>query len=738
MRALLILLFFANTLLAEDLKETQKYAEALFKRRFYKDAIIEFSKSSKSLNPKVRNHSYLRLSNCYEQLKEHQKALDFFLLYRPEASTNKTQVELKKAILYQNAHKDKEAIQILEELSTLRNSKFWLSSQFYLAQSLIRLKETQRASLILEKLSKAPFEDPHKIKLFSLLTLAELNYKNQDFGKAKQTLVSLKNSKNLNKSLKKQCLALLGNTLAQLREYDSALKVFEEALKDFPELQNFSSFSYHYSKSLIETKNVEKARSVLSKNDDRNSYLTAYSFIKEEKWTKAIDFFKDFLVKFPDSKLKEKAQFFICYSLSQSQQHQLVINHTNEFIEQFPASTLLADIYLYRAIAQRKTDTPKAINSFQKAILLGEKQEKWQNLPKAQIQFAKLYQSLKNYDDSSTIWKNLLNNPKYTALSIQNLLLTINKTKDPHLSLQNFLKALQNNKIQIEGTQLELLATLIQQHSKDNSEAELEKLLTYQNNKNKILKLIAHNQFRLLKYEKALGSFSKVEKSLESFDQIIMAYCYKKLKKDTKAISCWDQAFSKNTSNKIPNENLSFIARELLLNQKFDSSSNIYQGLRKSKQTQFQAEAINGLAFITLQKKKFEDSISLAQEGLKITQNELIKGELLCTLAEAYFKQKKSNLATLNIEKTNKLRKLSNFTKARLNFVLAELHFQGKDYEQAHSYASRSYILFKNPIYTPQSMLLDIKALEKLNRTNDSKTIINELKANYPHIYKKL
>ena len=271
MKRLFVITLFCFSLLAEDLKETQRYAEALFKRRFYKDAINEFEKSSKSLNPKIRNHSYLRLSNCYEQLKEHKKALDFFLLYRPDNRTNKTQIELKKALLHQNAKLDKEAIEILEKLSENRSSKFWLSSQFYLAKSLIRLKEKSRAINILEKVSKAPFEDPHKIKLFSRLTLAELHYKSQDFHKAKEQLLEVQKTPELSKSLEKQNLTLLANTLSQIREYDTAVKTFEELLKKFPELKNSSQTSYHYSKSLIETKNLEKARNILNQNDDRSS-----------------------------------------------------------------------------------------------------------------------------------------------------------------------------------------------------------------------------------------------------------------------------------------------------------------------------------------------------------------------------------------------------------------------------------------------------------------------------------
>ena len=740
MRRFLLLLVLFSSLSADDLKETQQYAEALFKRHFYKDAIVEFEKSAKSLNPKIRNHSYLRLSNCYEQIKQKQKALDYFLLYRPSGHTNEAQYKLKKALLYQSTGQDKEAIVILEQLKTQRNSKFWLSSQYYLAHSLLKIKELKQATELLTKLSKTPFDDPHKIRLFSLLKLAEIKYQGQDFISAKKHLLKINESKDLSPKLRQQTLNLLASTLYQTHEYSEAIKNFELLRKDFPESKTNKTSSFLYAKSLIENNQADKARLVLDKNDAKSHYLIAYSSLKKEQWPEAIKQLTDFCTQFPKSTLVENAQFFITYCCSKSQKHLQVIAHSEKSLNSKAKSKFAADTHLYRAIAYKALKNNKAaLKEFAAAIKLAADKKNWPNKTKSIKFYAQTLSKEKLYEEAKQQWLSLLKEKDSQALAIEQSLAICNFTAKPTDSLWQLINEIKKNSIQLSEKQLNKISNTSHKIAPTETHKILTQLLITQEEKSTIKKLIAHQQFRTLNYQEALKTFHEIDdKELSAFDLSIIGFSYKKLKQEALALKSWNKAFTLGLPARIPAENLKFIARELLLSENFESSKNIYRKLQKSTELNYQSEASNALAFIALQQGQTKKALKIIKDSSQHTHTELVKGERLSTLAEIHLRENKLDLATLNIDKAMAFDKLSNFSKARLNYALALIHLKNKAYDQAHSYASRSYILFKNKIYSPKAMLIDLEALKKLNRQQDSKTVLKELKENYPELYQKL
>ena len=226
-----------------------------------------------------------------------------------------------------------------------------------------------------------------------------------------------------------------------------------------------------------------------------------------------------------------------------------------------------------------------------------------QTLKKQQYSLQNSSKIKSNTTNQSFSGKVLSQTRNYSSLAIQNILFILKDSKQGEFALSRLIKKLKAYSVQLNETSLESLASAIHQYSKKESHSKLKELFDSQDNKSKTQSLIAHNQFKLLDYKKSLEEFKKIpEKTLKQFDHIIIGYCYKKLNEDKKALKHWDIAFKHKSSESIPKDNLLFIARELVLNQNFRSSKNIYLTLQKSPQVKLKSEALNALAFIHLQR----------------------------------------------------------------------------------------------------------------------------------------
>ncbi len=178
---------------------------------------------------------------------------------------------------------------------------------------------------------------------------------------------------------------------------------------------------------------------------------------------------------------------------------------------------------------------------------------------------------------------------------------------------------------------------------------------------------------------------------------------------------------------------LEVFGRRYIALNKYDAATRCFSILREHSDTGYQVSGLIGLGHMHLTKGKYDEAVEWLLQA-KNTSHDMPekRGNALSLLGETLALQGRSDEALLIYKEALELNFENVAAKARTRLGIARLHVKNKAYAEALPFAISVFVLFDDPRYTPEAMLLAMEIFLLQDRTDDAGNTYNELSERYP------
>ncbi|EDM25306.1 hypothetical protein LNTAR_03474 [Lentisphaera araneosa HTCC2155] len=729
-----------------DLKQQWSFAEGLFKRGFYEDALQEYKGLLIDSGSQVEKNALLRIIECCEQSKKDpEEYIDRYIKLETDPNL-RIVVQLKKAALLITKKEFDKAEELYKKITSAETNYQEHALYEYGRLLLEQGKNNEAVTTFLDLSSKGKAEDK-EVRIYAHYALSSLYLGQENYSSAEKHLNTLTNITK-DHSLKTQAFILLIQLLAT-QERDAELITTHKTLATLnPHKENLNQLTIQYVLALIRSKKYDQARGALASIKNPNA--------EEEAWANyalgicyyQLGLYKQALISFEKSLLNQnftespKALAYLIYCHLQVKDMPKALELSKVFDSKHPTSSLRAEIhYKNSLLALEQNNSTLAVKELQTAINVYL--PTWENIEIAHKTLAQTFAQNKQYTESAEIWyklSGLLNNDKKSTASfkaVENYLLAKDYTQAEEVLVRTQVKP----ELEFKKSSLKIEICLSNKQWDKAHKLILLGLEKHpQKEKTGLLYMLQGRCFylqnRLNDASQSLEQASKLIKqpSLLAQNLNLLASIYYSQGKKPQSAEVYAKIFRDNLQKELNwNQKQTQDISRLLELEAYLESSLIACELTNQNNTFFFLQR----ARIFARLEKYLQS----QENLNSLELNKLSDQQFCAYSAI------EALILLNDQKIDKasltlgtIKKIDQWLPGDFPLYLytkAKLHFINKDYDKALKNANRTYILFNDKQFSAKSLFLAVQSAYQLKRQNDAEKLLKELKKRFPTYAKR-
>ena len=748
MRKILLGLFLvAISLKGQNSPDQQwSFAEGLFKRGFYEDAMQEYQGLIVGGKTQLEKNALLRIITCCEQSgKNPEKYIDLYIAAESDINS-KVVIQLKKAALLIK-HNELGKAEKLYETITSQNSLYQEHALYEFGRLQLEQGKNQQAIKTFTDLSSKGDANDQDVRIYAHFALGSLYYSQKQLKKAEnhfRILTSLRN----HHPLKEKAFSQMIKMLAEQERDDELSTNFAAFRVTYPQNPEMNELTMQYAMSLIRQKKYDLARGELSNLKNLSpeqklwhNYAYGICFYQLGFYKESVKYFqicsseKSFTQN-TQAAAYEIYAFIELNNLKKAQQKAI------NFSSRFPNSRLRAEVHYRIAVIALKTKNDelaiKQLSAALNSYLPG-----WENIAEAHKLLARKLSELERFKESAEIWQKLAGlsdepqKSEFAFLSTENYLLA----KQNSLALENLTRIKSSPENELRKLTLTIEIYLSEKNWVEVNQLIYEGFQKAKNDEDKalIMTLEGRSLFLQNKFKEAVEPLQKASNLLESPQTlsqslILLANCHENLSQKKQAADAYKLLIDNKLTSflRLSELQIKEISRLLEIQGALNSSQK-YNELLQEKDLFYHIQ--NARLFLRMEK------ITEALHSVDLASNKEMSTKDQCALsairANLQVDRKEIDKARRTMEVADRGNQWHDGDFAIYLLAKARIHYELKEFEKAWKVANRGHILFNDPQFSPASLFTAIKSAVALGRLNDAKKLRNELVERFPKHLKR-
>ena len=743
-------------------KEQWLFAEGLFERSWYKEALKEYS-TLLERSPSFENAhaARWRLFECHEKLGDATagfKALDLYIEHEPNLKRRQS-ARMKKAKLLFLAKKYDEALTIYSSVD--KKDDFWESASYEAARIYLKKGKEEKALLCFQELALLKYTGKSAVRAYAIFTVASILSEKRKFTESLKEYKRLTDIQETPAAVVENSWFNVGVIHFQSGDYAQSRKAFEFIITHFSEgrfLENAVNQTARcfiqenkFAEAVQALKLVKKATGEVALERD---YLKAYSFWLLKEYDRALLLF-DICLSDSSQLYRQDAWFNKLNCLRDAKQFVKVLKVGLDFLKAYPETPHLADAYFTVAGAAESLKKLADAEKYYRLCLKSYTGE-WPLIDNVYFALAGVLATSKNYEKEAEVWEELSkrSRSKYRAEAMLKGSEAWMKTNNFPEALKLFLSYLKDFPDGKEGFYVKNRIAEIHIFTKkyDLAEGFLREII----NEPKILRKektgLQSVLGRVLYYSKKYSLANDVlanclqDKELDANIKtdclVYLGFSLISLDKESEGVKALSQAFlaREDFSGLIPKQEEGSIA---LLFEKYnynDAAAKVYERLTSSSEKKDQLLGLMGLSRVVSSSSEPEKGLVYLHKVLELCtdENQRERVGALSIMAEILHSQGKEDQALRTFDSALKIKAGDESSICRSLYGMALILKNRKEYDKARRYCNKVFILYRDPVYCPKAMFLAIQISLLASREKDAIQTSIELKEKFPLYFAKI
>ena len=766
---ILILLTTAFSLPAQQAEgdkasELWVFAEGLFERTWYKDAIKEYESflSQFPKSDKVQSVRW-RLYECWSKLNENDRmmaALDDFIKNEKDP-VQKQKARMNLARMLFDLNKQNEALKIYESINEKNGGDMlWESARYEAARIFLQQGKEGEAFLRFRQLASLEYKGESSVRAYAIFALATLLSEKKQNAEAIKQYNRLTLLKGTPAEITENSWYNLGVIYFTSNDFKLAHSSFMEIVNGFPNGTYRESAVNQSARCLIQQAKQLEGMQTLKLNDKatgrialERDYLKAYIHWQLKQYEDAVKLF-DVCIKHEMPTYREEAAYNKINCLHDMAKSQDVLDEVELYLKLYKNSTNLADLqYTAGQNAEKLKKYDAAENYFRSALKTysGE----WSLLDSAYFALAGVLSVQSKFVEEAKVWVELSKRErseyretamlkgseawfkgKNTEESLKLLelyLKTFPKAADIHYARNRIAEIyiLDGKYDKAADFLTKVLEGDVKADHKPALQSVLGRVYYYQKDYEKAIKflnlcLAAENISEELKSDcQVYSGFSKIAAGKESEGVKNLAVAFEKR-----------QDFSSLLSYTEEN------AVALLL-EKYNYNKvamGVYKKLSQAEEAKIKISGLLGFARLALVSEKPETGLQHLKDVLELCSEKdlLERVGALSIMGEIYLKTGKKDQALQTFDFALKMKAGDEKSICRSLYGMAVILKEQKEFDKARRYSNQVFILYNDPVYAPGAMFLSLQCSLLTNRKKEAEQSAGELKKKFPLYFAKI
>ncbi len=346
MRKILLGLFFTSlcAFSQNDLKQQWSFAEGLYKRGFFEDALQEYQSLLTNPDRQLEKNALLRIITCCEQTKQDpEKYIDLYIEAEKDPNL-RVVVQLKKAALLIQKKEYAKAEQLYKEI--IATKTYYQEHTLYeYGRLLLEQGKNQKAINTFLELSKKGKAEDKEVRIYAHYALASLYLGQENFPLAEQRLNSLIEMSKEH-PLKIQAFVLLIKILATQERDLELIAAYKKLEKHQASIQELNPLTIQYALALIRQNKYDQARGAISSIKKPTSQELPWVHYSSGICYYQLGFYQEAITSFSQCLESEsfkqvtQASAYLIYSQIQLKKLDKALEMSQAFDKKYPNSSL--------------------------------------------------------------------------------------------------------------------------------------------------------------------------------------------------------------------------------------------------------------------------------------------------------------------------------------------------------------------------------------------------------------
>ena len=745
-------------------KEIWVFAEGLFSRTWYKDALAEYTAflvnfPESSLIQNVR----WRIYECHERLSNDTEilaALNDYIINEKDL-TQKERARMNKARLLFEQNDFEGALEIYESIDRkVDEGKLWESANYESARIYLQQSKHGEAFLRFRQLASLKYTGSSQTRayaIFAYASLLEERGKNQD---ALKQYMRLTLKKGTDDSIVETAWFNQGSIYFQLDQKVKARASFGYIIQNFPDGRFKEKSINQAARCELSLGKPLEALQVLALNTEssglikvENQYLIAFANQQLKEYEKAISYYEK-CINSKEESYKEDSWFNKINCLSKLGKSEEALKNARIMIKLYPNTEFMADICYVAAIeAENVKDFSTSEAFFRKS--LKSFNGSWVYLDSAYFALARVLNTQKKYADEAIIWKelSLRVDSEYRRVAFVRCGEAWLKASKPDKALNILKEYLQvfadgEESFLVKNRIVEIF--LLEQRY-DDAVKFLEQMLAVKLNDSEriilqsVLGRVFYYQGRFQEAVETLEVCLKSEKlddKMKSDCLVFIGFSKISMDLEKEGVEHLAEVFKDRSDFKsLLSSGEEILVASLLEKYKYSVvAGKIYGRLSLSKDKKLKMAGLLGQARMSITGGNYKQGIPPLKKTLELCgeQDTQERQKALSLLGEIYLQEKKIDQAYQTFSFALKAKTLDEGSICRALYGMARILLERKEIDEARRYANQVFILYKDPVYAPRAMFLSIKASLLTEKKAEAIQTAKELKQKFPLYFAKI
>ncbi|MCH2206163.1 MAG: tetratricopeptide repeat protein [Lentisphaerales bacterium] len=756
-----------NPALQEETKGDQElwvFAEGLYSRTWYKDALAEYkSFLNKFPDSSLAQNARWRIYECHEKLGNEDEvlvSLDEYISHESNL-THKERARMNKARLLFADRKYDGALKIFEAINRkVDKGSLWESARYESARIYLQQAKPGEAFLRFRQLASLGYKGTNQTRAYAIFAYASLL---SERGKAKDALKQysrLTLQKGTDPEIAENSWYNQGMIYFQVDQQEQARRSFEHVIQNYPNGRFKENSVNQAARCELGLGRPLEALQVLGLNADsagviqlEAQYLTAYAYQQLKEYSKAVAFYEKCIEAEGDA-FKENCWFNKLNCLSAWGKSKEALAHARLMVKLYPESVHLADVCYTAGLEAEKI---KEFVSAEALLRMSLKKfnGKWSYLDSAYFALARVLSEQKKYSDEAQIWEELslrVDSEYRGSAFIRGGEAWINASK-PGKALAVFKKYLVNFSDGKEAffVKNRIVEVLLIEQRYDDAVVFLKEMLAAKvkdSEKAVLQSVLGRVYYYQGKFKEAVTALELclkeegLEESIKSDCRIFLGFSKISLDQEKAGVVVLAKVFkTRDEFKSLLSANEEITVASLLEKYKYSEvARKVYQRLALSQDRKLQMAGLLGQARMSVVGGKYSEGVIPLKKTLQLCgdQDNKERVDAMSLLGEIYAYEGKKDQAFQTFEFALKIKAGDEESICRILYGMAKILLERKDVEAARRYANQVFILYKDPVYAPKSMFLSIEASLLNKKKKEAIQTAKELKGKFPLYFAKI
>ena len=738
--------------------EQYQFADGMRTRKFYDLAAVEYERVIKNYPSfEYLPEAHFYLAECFRLNHQNAKAIDVFntLLDRYPNHSLATQAVVNLASIFIQAEKLVQAKEILLETLERRNpnQKIREAVYYFLGEVYRKEKLLDKAVEYLTKVASKNIDPSYQYRAYALLNLGFVYRNLENKIEAFKCFERLSNDSATPPSIKEEALFQLAEVANSNEEYTKAIEYYAVVLSNYPKGKFVQQAVVNKCWALLRLKKYQIALEFLDSYSLNNTlinsemlYLHALCLKLLDQIEPALEAYQGLIQKFPDTKFRVYAENDSTECLYQLKRYDQCLNSVDEFLSRHSKHELTSEVWAFKgrcllALGQ----TSEATTAIEQA--LERYGERWKYAEEMLLTLANTYRETDQFKEAALTYKRLSDLDEMD-LKAKLLMLAAeceSLANDKKMAIQHYTLLIDNYPKAPE-TPLALLYLAELKNSEEKypeAIGYLDRYLSSYPNHDyfaKALYLRGALQYYSGDYSDAIADLRRCldypDFEEKDFAQLFFAYALWEQGEEQVSLENLAQLLKRKSSvfeeNLIP-ELLSEMGDRYLALNDFAAAEMCFTLIKDRPDPILKLLGRLGLGKLEYHRQNFDKAVEILY-GLKskTLQYPELRGTSLAYLGDALRLSEKLDEAFVVFKEASNLVYDDSKAKALVRLGIARIYFENGEYDDALRYAISVYVLYDDPILTPEAMLIAIKTLILQKRKNEAKSTYEELEQRYP------